>query len=262
MNPLTWLAATLMELVYPERCYLCGVGHGEKPWSRTGARVPGFRFWDGTHLCRACSLGLDAAAVFGRVGSDQEGYLAVASACHTHPDLVKLVGGLKYHGLRGLAWPLSRLMRAPFEQVQSEEPVGGLVPVPLHGRRRRVRGFNQAEILARLLSRETGLPVVDDVLVRQRNTGQQAKINAPELRRQNLTNSFRAKPPPGAKGVSGEAPGRVGLVDDLVTSGWTTVMAAAALRAAGWEVSWVLTLGLAAKTRNSTRRVDTWRDGF
>lgn len=262
MNPLAWLATTLVDVVYPERCFLCGAGHGELPWSPPGPRVPGFRFWDGTHLCRACSRGLDAPTVIGRVGPGREGCLTVVSACHTHSELVKLVGGLKYHGLRGLAWPLSRLMTAPLERMQSEEPVVGLVPVPLHGRRRRVRGFNQAEILTRLLSRESGLPVIDDILVRRRNTGQQAKIKDPESRRQNLANSFRAKPPRGVEGASGEAPVRIGLVDDLVTSGWTTVMAAAALRAAGWEVSWVLALGLAAHSRNSTRRVDTWNDGF
>ena len=263
MGPLTWLTTTLMEVVYPENCFLCGAGRAGTPWALCGDRVAGLRFWDGTHLCQSCSGELDANPVTGKVGSGHAGCLDVAAASLTHADLVKLVGGLKYHGLRGLAWPLARRLRPPLDQALiSFGSVDALVPVPLNARRRRVRGFNQAEILARLLAAEADLPVLTEVLVRHRNTGQQAKIVSPEKRRQNLAHCYRAHPPAVGKGGPGVEYRRIGLVDDLVTSGWTAVTAAAILRAAGWKVSWVLTLGMAAKTKNSTRRVDTWEDGF
>jgi len=263
MGPLSWLTTTLLEFVYPEQCFLCGAVPAETPWVPCGERVAGLRFWDAPHLCRPCSGGLEARPVTGKVGSGHPGCLEVVAAASTHSDLVKLVGGLKYHGLRGLAWPLARRLRQPLAQaLGSFEPVDALIPVPLNARRSRVRGFNQAEILARLLSADSDIPVLNDVLVRHRNTGQQAKIGSPKKRRQNLSDSFRAMPPPTGKGEA-PAPFRgIGLVDDLVTSGWTAVTAATTLRAAGWKVSWVLALGMAVKAKKSTRQVDTWGDGF
>lgn len=263
MGPLAWLTTTLLEVVYPEQCILCGAGRAEKPWSPVGSRVAGLRFWDAAHLCRSCSRELDANPVSGRVGAGHAGCLEVVAASRTHADLVKLVGGLKYNGIRGLAWPLAERLRRPLAlALESLEPVDALVPLPLNARRRRVRGFNQAEILARILGVDSDLPVLTDVLVRRRRTGQQAKIASPEKRRQNLADSFRAHPPEVGKGCAGKVCRKIGLVDDLVTSGWTAVTAAAELREAGWVVAWVLTLGMAAGSKNSTSRVDTWDDGF
>ncbi|MEN8007040.1 MAG: hypothetical protein ABFS42_08490 [Candidatus Krumholzibacteriota bacterium] len=263
MGPLAWLTTALLEVVYPERCFLCGAMRGETSWETCGCRVAGLRFWDEAHLCRSCSGTLVAETVTGVVGQGHAGCLKVAAASATHADLVKLVGGFKYHGLRGLAWPLARRLRNPLVRAQgSVGHVDALVPVPLHARRRRVRGFNQAEILARLVGAESDLPVLADVLVRRRNTGQQARIGSVAKRRRNLTNCYRAGPPVETRGDRGRGFRRIGLVDDLVTSGWTAVAAAATLRASGWEVAWVLTLGLAAKARNPTSNIDTWVDGF
>ncbi len=263
MDPLAWLTTTLLEVVYPEQCILCGSGRSEKAWVPVGSRVAGLRFWDAAHLCRSCSRGLDADPVSGRVGAGHTGCLEVVAASRTHADLVKLVGGLKYNGIRGLAWPLAERLRRPLILAnESLETVDALVPVPLNARRRRVRGFNQAEILARLLGVASGLPVLTDVLERKRRTGQQAKIESPEKRRQNLADSFRARPPEAGKGGAGKVCRRIGLVDDLVTSGWTAVTAAAELREAGWMVAWVLALGMAVGSNNSTSRIDTWEDGF
>ncbi len=73
-----------------------------------------------------------------------------------------LVGALKFRGALAVADPMAALMvaAAPVERLR-----GALVPVPLHPARRRRRGFNQAERLARALGRRAGLPV-EDCLVR------------------------------------------------------------------------------------------------
>lgn len=263
MNPSSWMLGSLLDLIYPERCSLCGAEHVEDAWVPRAHRVAGIRFWDGTHLCLNCYSGLDTGCVTGLVGTGPADGLHVAAAASTNPDLVKLVGQFKYHGVRGLAWPLAGMLRKPL--VRAGDLWGGvdaLVPVSLHSRRRRVRGFNQAEILARILAEVSDTPVLADVLVRHRNTGQQAKITSSRERRRNLAASFRVRPrnspdegfPGGGK--------RIGLVDDLVTSGWTVVAAADQLKAAGWDVRWVLALGLAADAKNSGHHVDTWEGGF
>ncbi len=263
MNPFAWFAESLLDLIYPERCSLCGAEHEEEAWAPRAHRVAGLRFWDGTHLCLNCFSGLDADCVTGRVGEGSADGLQVAAAASTNPDLVKLVGQFKYHGVRGLAWPLASMLQAPLAMARDLwGEVDALVPVSLHARRRRVRGFNQAEILTRLLAGVSDTPVLTDVLVRHRNTGQQAKISASDERRRNLASSFRVRAP-NTPGEGFQADGaRIGLVDDLVTSGWTVAAAAERLKAAGWDVRWVLALGLAAETKKSGHLVDTWKGGF
>jgi len=263
MKRLSWIAGSLLDVVYPEKCTLCGAMRGEAPWAPRGSRVTGLRFWDGAHLCRACAAGLGHGQISGRVGTGSEDGLTAVAASHTNSDLVKLVGQFKYHGVRGLAWPLVCMLHDPLAAaLDGLGAVDALVPVALHARRRRVRGFNQAEILARLLTSGSDLIVLSDALVRHRNTGQQAKITSCLGRRENLAASFKARPPSAYQGRWPGGTARIGLVDDLITSGWTAVSAAAQLRAVGWDVRWVLALGLAVGGKKQGRRVDTWEAGF
>ena len=263
MKCLAWILESLFELVYPERCSLCGAEKGKEAWTPCGDRIAGLRFWDGTHLCLACDSSLGGGCIEGQVGAGHAGALQVVAAVPTNGDLVKLVGQFKYHGVRGLAWPLALMLRKPLATARQKwGEVDALVPVALHSRRRRVRGFNQAEILARLLTSGSERQVLTDVLVRHRNTGQQAKITSSSERRSNLSASFKALPPVGrGAGHSGGAK-RIGLVDDLVTSGWTAACGADTLRAAGWDVRWILALGLAAEAKTPSCPVDTWDGGF
>ena len=263
MKPSIWVVESLLDLVYPERCVLCGAEQGKVPWVPRDDWVEGLRFWDGTHLCLTCAAGLDAGCVRGEVSAGHVGGLHVVAAAPTNPDLVKLVGQFKYHGIRGLAWPLAGMLKEPLAAAREEiGEVDALVPVALHARRLRVRGFNQAEILARLLTAGSEIPVLTDVLGRYRNTGQQAKITSSRERRHNLAASFKARSYSGPKGGPPAGAARIGLVDDLVTSGWTAASAAEPLRAAGWDVRWVLALGLAADAKNPGPLVDTWEGGF
>jgi predicted amidophosphoribosyltransferase len=253
----------LLEIIYPERCLLCGAEPHEARWVERGSSVAGMRAWDGPHLCQFCGDSLGSGFVTGRVGHGQGADLAVIAAVATNPGLVKLVGQFKYHGVRGLAWPLARMLSTPLgTAVRAWGPVDALVPVALHRRRRRMRGFNQAEILARLAAAGRNVPVRTDVQFRHRNTEQQAKISTPEKRRGNLAAAFWSRPPVGPAKASGTPVKRIVLVDDLVTSGCTALAAAQSLQSAGWEVVGVLALGLAANVKIRGPRVDTWEGGF
>ncbi|MCB1183888.1 ComF family protein, partial [bacterium] len=134
--------------------------------------------------------------------------------------------------------------------VREVPPVAGLVPLPLHSRRRRERGFNQAEILAR---RGGGPPVASGLLRRIRSTAQQARRPDAAARLANVAGAFRAVRGPGP----GEDP-RLGLLDDLVTGGATVAAGADALEAAGWRVAWIAAAGAAAGVLDEPApRVDT-----
>lgn len=227
--------AALLELAAPERCARCGAAPNERPWCARGATVPGLRPWDAPHLCRPCLADLDQGTA---VRPAAAGCPAVWAARATGADLVGAVGTWKYYGVRGLAWPLASLLAAAARDLAGglgAAPV--LVPVPLHRRRRRQRGFNQAELLARLAAGELGWAWASP-LRRVRATAQQARIAADGGRRRNLAGSCRTEP------GTALPEGPLVLVDDIVTSGATLAEAARALAAAGRPPAAALALGL------------------
>ncbi len=131
------------------------------------------------------------------------------------PQVRQLLHQFKYHGWHRLADSFAIAMAALVAAV----PAGAeLVPIPLAGRRRRVRGYNQAAVLAEALAARTGLPVAPELLARVRETATQTRLAAAE-RRANLAEAFVAR--------RGSA--TVILVDDVFTTGATLVSAAGAL---------------------------------
>ncbi|MFN8557942.1 MAG: phosphoribosyltransferase family protein [Dehalococcoidia bacterium] len=99
------------------------------------------------------------------------------------------------------------------------------MPVPLHPRRQRDRGFNQSLLLARAAGRAWGLPVAGDGLQRQRPTAPQARISGRVARAENVAGAFRCR-----EQLAGR---EVVLIDDVATTGATLQACAAALRDAG-----------------------------
>lgn len=99
-----------------------------------------------------------------------------------------------------------------------------IIPIPLYSRKKRMRGFNQAEELADEIGRIMQMPVASDVLLKVRETRSQKKLNAGE-RRQNLKGAFRCAQP--LKGL------KILLIDDVYTTGSTMETAALCLREAG-----------------------------
>jgi predicted amidophosphoribosyltransferase len=123
----------------------------------------------------------------------------------------------------GVASPSDAICRESTPPPDSGPPPGvALVPVPLHPRRLRRRGYDQALLLARALAERTGLPV-RACLRRTGSSGAQVGRGRGE----------RLSGPPGSIGVSGEPPLSALLVDDVVTTGGTLAACAEALRAAG-----------------------------
>ncbi|MCU0934472.1 MAG: hypothetical protein MUF66_00045 [Gammaproteobacteria bacterium] len=110
-----------------------------------------------------------------------------------------------------------------------------LIPVPLHRRRLRQRGFNQSVEVARVLEERLGLALVPSGgVIRVRITVPQTELEGAAARQRNVAGAFHVE----HRAVRGQ---RVALVDDVMTTGATLYELARAVRASGavWVEAWV-----------------------
>jgi len=151
------------------------------------------------------------------------------------PGIEKAIHMIKYKDRKKLGallgqWAAQTLRAAQMEQFNL------IVPVPLHPRRLRERGFNQSHILAREISLHTDIPVALRILKRSKYTETQTLLSA-EKRQENVYHAFDVRSPAKFENQ------HILLVDDVITSGATVNSCAAACKAAG-AIS-VIGLGMA-----------------
>lgn len=204
----------VFDLLFPPRCAGCGRG--------------------GHWFCSQCQAevmrvppGLDVPAPLAGLW---------IAGFYIHP-LDHAIHALKYGGKRRVAEPLGLLLAETYRcEAGSRPPPDALLPVPLHKRRLAERGYNQSALLARVVSRELGLPLIEDALSRSRNTPQQVGLSGGE-RRKNVAGAFACQP--GHPLIEGR---RLVLLDDVCTTGATLAACAEALLAAGAREVWGLAL--------------------
>jgi ComF family protein len=181
-------------------------------------------------FCTRCGLTIgDYAAEnpCGRCATRDVGVARMARVGTFSEPLVGLVHRLKF----GRSWEVAGVLAPVLLQAISAisertgTPVDLLAPVPLHWRRRARRGFNQAEELARGISGLSGWKTAC-LLRRTRNTQEQARLDSPAQRLDNLRGAFAP-----VLSVARRAAGKhVWLIDDVSTTGATLCAAALALR--------------------------------
>jgi ComF family protein len=165
---------------------------------------------DGARLCGACLRRLprfDAAFCAWR---------------YTYP-IDYMVRAVKYHDSIALARVLGDRLAASLRRQPVTCWPEVLLPVPLAPRRYRQRGYNQAIELGRWLERRLAIPMRTDVLVRTRETREQAGLKRRE-RRKNLRGAFAVRELRAA---------HVALIDDVITTGSTVEELAKSLKARG-----------------------------
>lgn len=215
---LSLLRTAFLDLLFPLRCVNCGI--------------------EGSLICSSCSQALPKMEppVCQRCGiSLGEG--GICSACIGHPLTIddirspflfegtirRAIHQLKYRHLKAIAIPLGQLMAEFFHSRQLPGDV--LIPVPLHPKRLRERGYNQASLLAIEIGKLTGIPVVEGKLLRLRDTVYQARTTSAAERRNNVRDAFGC--PQRLRGDN------ILLIDDVCTTGATLDACATALKAAG-----------------------------
>jgi ComF family protein len=144
----------------------------------------------------------------------------------------------KYGRKTSLIQPLSGLAKETFFQFWDTDSIDLLVSVPLHMKRFRERGFNQAHLLVRRWAKQQRIPLDGRTLSRSRGTEPQTNLSGAE-RRRNIKGAFSIQHPESIKGQ------KILLVDDVYTTGATVNECARVLMKADAKFVDVLTLARA-----------------
>lgn len=225
----------LLDLIFPKRCLTC------------------WRF--GKYFCNRC------ASIVRVIGSSE----TICPICErpaigglTHPRcqskysldgltsifrydgiIKKAVKTLKYRRVTDLAKEFITLIPASFFNEVTKLPMNetSLVPIPLHPSRFRDRGFNQAEVLGRLLADQLHIPMRVDILRRVKATTPQVEMKDRKKRLENMKSVFSLH-----HDTCNLTPDTVILFDDVFTTGATMRAAGETLKRAGATFVWAVTM--------------------
>lgn len=184
-------------------------------------------------LCVRCSKPISAGIVCSKCQSQTWDIDGICSVFKYGGAIRQAIIQFKYQNIKALADPLSYFLAEYLRQRDLSFDV--IIPVPIHKRRLRERGYNQSSLLAQRISRMTRTPVVEGALIRTKHTPSQAKSDSVDQRRKNIRNAFKCV----GRDISGK---RILLIDDVCTSGSTLNSCATSLKAAGATSVWGLTL--------------------
>jgi len=234
--------SSLVDIIYPKVCLVCknslkNVSSIDSTvcgqcWTKIKRNLPPFCNSCGRHLKKAnlnkniCPTCLKKPLHFDRA----------FSPCIYDGAIKELIHEFKYKNKDYLGATLSRLMIEFIKEY--DVPIDYLdliVPIPLHPTRLREREFNQAEILSNYIAAEFNKNITDKILIRHRVTKTQTELET-EQRFVNVQGSFSVTRKEGLKGKN------ILLVDDVLTTGATSSEAASALKGAGANIVFVLTL--------------------
>ena len=217
---------TVLEFFLPRMCLFCGAGVGEESPQAVCPECEAQIEWVTSPLCPCC----------GRMFASPDGSDRPCGDCQTEPPpFERALAAAVYEGPVAAAIKRFKFGRQivyqPLLQSWLKRPeclelvtaADLLLPVPLHPRRLKARGFNQALLLARgFVDKPVGL----EVLTRERYTVPHVGLN-PKERRDNVKNAFAVPHPSQVKGQ------KILLIDDLYTTGSTVRECARVLRRAG-----------------------------
>lgn len=228
----------LLDLVFPKYClgcqtegsYLCSACQASLPLAKgpscfvCGQRSPTGR------ACQKCRQPNRSHLTGILIASDWDNLL-----------LRQIIYEYKYRFVKELANPLGQLIISFLEiyrpcNLQTHEVI--LVPVPLHKRRLAWRGFNQAELLAKIIGQELGLPIANDILIRHRYSLPQMGITDKQQRQNNILGAFALSPKinPAQKNYLKNK--TIILVDDVCTTAATLETCAKTLHSLGPKEIW------------------------
>lgn len=158
----------------------------------------------------------------------------IISAHYREGPLKEMIHAYKYDSIRALGQELAEII---CERLKNNLPSGEkiVIPIPLHSKKEKERGFNQALFLAQIISQKLNLPLEKNTLIRTKNTKAQIKLKKKE-RIKNMRRAFVCSLPQKVRGKT------ILLIDDVATTGTTLNEAAKILRKFGARQVWGVTI--------------------
>ena len=230
LPPMVQLKRMALDLLFPRYCISCG-REGDFVCEKCRASLPFI-----THpVCDKCGRTLSWKQECSRCIEGQNEIDGIRAPFAFEGLVRRSVHMLKYQNIKALAETFAVFL---YDCLKANAlSVDVLVPVPLHSKRLRERGYNQSGLLARELSRLSGLPFTEDHLIRCLHTPPQAQSSGVDERRNNIMNAFKC---PDNK-LQGK---RVLLIDDVATSGSTLNTCAREMKSTGTKSVWGLVVAL------------------
>lgn len=228
------IVSTILDILYPRRCPLCGEILSKKNLT----------------VCEFCRQSVNLVSEpfcmkCGKPIRNREQEYCQDCESHAHSFLEgraafpytgkiqKSILNLKLHNCRSYGQFFSGAMAAVFKHYEIRWQIDIICPIPLHRRKRKFRGFNQAELLAKPIGEAFSIPVIPDLLVKTEETRDQKNLDR-KTRQKNLKKAFKIGP----HDVKLK---RILLVDDIYTTGSTIDAAASVLKEAGASEVFFLT---------------------
>lgn len=241
-----------IDIIYPPRCHICS-----RFLEKADHEIP--------HFCRGCLKHFAeirppfcsiCGVPFQSITEENHRcesclrkrpyYQSLAAPYLYEGEIMEAIHQLKYHGKAYLADSLGKLL-ASFAMDRFKKTENFLImPVPLHPKKLRERGFNQSLLLSKIVNHTLNMELDFLSLRRVRYTRPQAGLNREE-RRKNVRRAFHVLPSKGLKGRT------VILVDDVATTGNTLNECGKVLKKAGCDKVFCLVLA-----RTSTPSASLW----
>ena len=207
-----------IDLVFPYRCALCKEPSNQGfcpncqkllPWIKSG--------------CLICNRHMNSWGVCGICQNKKPCYAYSIVPFRYDSPISNIIQQLKYSEQLHYAFALGKMLSSQIMASKSNLPEV-IIPIPLHQKRIRTRGFNQASEIAKVVSKNTRIPLQQKYLIRSRNTDSQTGLSE-KMRNKNMKHAFIVK--------STKYNEHVALLDDVITSGATVNSAASALLKSG-----------------------------
>ena len=209
--------------LFPASCILCGVAGqtGIDLCPACQADLPLI-----SPACQSCGMPLSGSehSLCGECLQTPPPYQRTISPYYYQPPLIPLITQFKFNHRVVMARILAALLARHIDTTEKKPEC--IIPVPLHPRRLRERGYNQSQEIARLLGKTLDIPIDYQLCQRTRYTAPQTGLVAKE-RKRNVKNAFGLTETCQYKHVA--------ILDDVITTGHTVTELARLLRKNGVE---------------------------
>lgn len=230
VNKFKKLKKFVLDLIFPPRCLFCGQSTENERFSLVCESCFSEIPRNSAVFCPICFLRRPKTTNCPACSSKSDLKLLGIASSYRDEKVKTLIWKFKYDFLKDLACPLGELL-TEYLKLAAPEWRGDksivLIPVPLHKRKENWRGFNQSELIGRIVAGNFGWQFENSTLVRMRHNPAQVEMENFEERQKNMENLFTVKNP---EKINDK---KIVLVDDVFTSGATLFECAKTLKAAG-----------------------------